>query len=71
MQKYFYKLLLLFYPARYFHFQKQGATHFRIIINTTDNKSVYVAVKAEIYNSTDYQTAPVIKFFGTVLGGLS
>jgi len=56
----------------YFYMPKLGTTNFRIIITPNDNDiPVYIAGIAEVYNKSDYQDAPVIKFLGTVLGGIS
>lgn len=55
----------------YFYMANKGAVIFRIILTTESNSSVYLAVKSEVYNSTDYQSSPVVKFIGTVLGGRS
>lgn len=55
----------------YFTLPEQGTINFRIILTPKNNTPIYLAAISEIYNSNEYQVAPLVRFFGTVLGGQS
>ena len=55
----------------YFTMPNQGSVNFRLILSQENNTQIYLAAISEVYNSTNFQTNPVVKFFGTVLGGQS
>lgn len=54
----------------YFYISSNNTVNFRIILTPSDNVPVYVAGIIEIYNSNNYQTSPLVRFWGTkTLGG--
>lgn len=55
----------------YFYIESLKTANFRIIITPSDNTPIYIAGVIDVYGNTKHQTAPAVKFLGTVLGGIS
>lgn len=52
----------------YFYINESSLLNFRIILTLENNSDIYIGVKTYMYKTTDYQSAPTIKFYGTAGG---
>lgn len=52
----------------YFYLDNLDILNFRIILTLEDNSIFYLFVQTYMYENTDYQSAPIIKFYG-ISGG--